>query len=61
MGYATKPKDLGAWIERGHRYALTLPTKTAKSATTRKTTAAQKTTAKKATAAKQGRGRQRID
>ena len=35
-GIVAKPKELGAWIERGHRYALTLPakgtTKTRKSA-----------------------------
>jgi TfoX/Sxy family transcriptional regulator of competence genes len=34
-GIVAKPKELGAWIERGHRYALTLPAK----GTTKKTTA----------------------
>jgi TfoX/Sxy family transcriptional regulator of competence genes len=58
---ATKPKDLSAWIERGHRYALTLPTKAAKAGTARTTAGAKKTTAKMARAAKQGRGRHRID
>ena len=42
-----KPKELGAWIERGHRYGLTLPPKAAK-----KTTAAQKTAATKPAAKK---------
>jgi TfoX/Sxy family transcriptional regulator of competence genes len=37
-----KPKELGAWIERGHRYGLTLP---AKSAT--KTSVGTKQTAKR--------------
>lgn len=36
-----KPKELGSWIERGHRYVLTLPPKGAKK------TAAKKTAAKK--------------
>jgi TfoX/Sxy family transcriptional regulator of competence genes len=40
-----KPKDLRVWIERGHRYGLTLP---AKSAT--KKAAATKTAEKKLTA-----------
>ena len=44
----SKPKELGAWIERGHRYAKTLPAKSA----TKKTAAAKKTTAKKSTARK---------
>ena len=39
----SKPKELGAWIERGHRYAKTLPAKSA----TKKTAAAKKPTAKK--------------
>ena len=43
-----KPKDLGAWIERGHRYGLTLPPKDArKTTTTKKSTTAKKTTATK--------------
>jgi TfoX/Sxy family transcriptional regulator of competence genes len=44
----SKPKELGAWIERGHRYAKTLPAKSA----TKKAGAAKKTTAKKSTARK---------
>jgi TfoX/Sxy family transcriptional regulator of competence genes len=36
-----KPKVLGAWIERGHRYGLTLPAKSAPKKTTRKKTAAR--------------------
>jgi TfoX/Sxy family transcriptional regulator of competence genes len=49
----SKPKDLGAWIDRGHRYALTLP---AKGPT--KTTAAKKTAAaKKIAAAKRPTGK----
>ena len=36
-----KPKELGAWIERGHRYALTLPAKGAKKSTTKKTEGAR--------------------
>ena len=50
-----KPKELGAWIERGHRYGLTLPAKTVakKTATARKTVATKKTAAaKKSTATK---------
>jgi len=44
----SKPKDLGAWIERGHRYALTLPAKSAtKRTTAKKTAAATRPTAKK--------------
>jgi TfoX/Sxy family transcriptional regulator of competence genes len=35
-----KPKELGAWIERGHRYGLTLPAKSATKKTTTKKTAA---------------------
>jgi TfoX/Sxy family transcriptional regulator of competence genes len=46
----TKPNDLGAWIERGHRYALTLSAKgTSKKSTAKKPTTARKTTAKKTT------------
>jgi len=50
-----KPTELGAWIERGHRYALTLPAKgaikikktaTAAKTATAKTAAARKTTAR---------------
>jgi TfoX/Sxy family transcriptional regulator of competence genes len=44
-----KPRELGAWIERGHRYALTLPAKGATKKTTAKTAAARRTTAKKTT------------
>ena len=55
-----KAKDLSAWIARGHRYALTLPAKSAKKGTARKTTATGRTTAKKSVA-KQARGRRRID
>jgi len=45
-----KSKDLGAWIERGHRYALTLPAKSAtKKTTARKTAAAKQPTANKTT------------
>jgi TfoX/Sxy family transcriptional regulator of competence genes len=42
-----EPKELGAWIERGHRYALTLPAKGAAKTTAKKTAAAKKTIAKK--------------
>ena len=43
-----KPKELDEWIERGHRYALTLPNKGAtKKTTTKKTAAAKRMTAKK--------------
>ncbi len=58
---ATKPKDLSAWIERGHRYALTLPAKAAKKGTARRTAAAKQSTAKKTTTAKRARGRRRVD
>jgi TfoX/Sxy family transcriptional regulator of competence genes len=45
-----KPKDLGAWIERGHRHALTLPAKGAtKKTAAKKTAAAKQPTAKKTT------------
>lgn len=44
------PKELGAWIERGHRYALTLPAKgTSKRSAPKATAAAKKAPAKKAT------------
>ena len=43
-----KPKELSAWIERGHRYGLTLPAKS----TAKKTAAAKKSVAAKKTAAK---------
>jgi TfoX/Sxy family transcriptional regulator of competence genes len=46
---AAKPKELGAWIERGHRYALTLPAKSATKKGAAKKTIAKKTTAKKPT------------
>ncbi len=44
------PKALGAWIERGHRYAMTLPVKspTRKSSAGKKTATAKRTTAKNA-------------
>jgi TfoX/Sxy family transcriptional regulator of competence genes len=46
----SKPKELGAWIERGHRYALTLPAKGAtKKSTAKKTAAVKQTTTKKST------------
>jgi TfoX/Sxy family transcriptional regulator of competence genes len=45
----SKPKDLGTWIERGHRYALTLPAKGATQRTTAKKAAAKRTSAKKTT------------
>jgi TfoX/Sxy family transcriptional regulator of competence genes len=44
------PKALGAWIERGHRYALALPAKSAAKHTTPKTreqAAARKTATKR--------------
>jgi TfoX/Sxy family transcriptional regulator of competence genes len=49
-----KPKELGVWIERGHRYATTLPAKgPTKRVATNKTfppkTAPKKATAKKTT------------
>ena len=50
-----KAKDLSAWIARGHRYALTLPAKTAK----KKSTAAKRATAKKTTASKKTTARAR--
>jgi len=43
-----KPKELGAWIERGHRYGLTLPAKS----TAKKTAAVKKNASKKTVAAK---------
>ena len=43
-GIVAKPKELGAWIERGHRHGLTLPAKsTAKKSAVRKRPAARKT------------------
>lgn len=39
---AAQPKELSNWFERGHRYALTLPAKTAMKATAAKKTAATK-------------------
>ena len=49
-----KPKELGAWIERGHRYGLTLPAKSAtkKTTTKKKTATARPTTAQKRAAAR---------
>jgi TfoX/Sxy family transcriptional regulator of competence genes len=44
---AGRPKDLSAWVARGHRYALTLPAKTAKKDTARKTAAAKRTSPKR--------------
>jgi TfoX/Sxy family transcriptional regulator of competence genes len=43
-----KPKDLAAWVERGHRYALTLPAKTAakKSSAANKSVRAKQATTK---------------
>jgi TfoX/Sxy family transcriptional regulator of competence genes len=46
-GIVAKPKELGAWIERGHRYALTLPAKGTTKKTTAKKSAATKQTATK--------------
>jgi TfoX/Sxy family transcriptional regulator of competence genes len=46
-GIVAKPKGLGAWIERGHRYALTLPAKGTTKKTTAKKSAATNQTAKK--------------
>ena len=49
-----KPSELGAWLARGHRYALTLPPKAAKKNTTgtKKATAKNTVTPKKTTAKK---------
>ena len=48
-----KPKELGRWIDRGHRYALTLPAKGAtKKSAAKETTAAKKTRVKKVAARK---------
>jgi TfoX/Sxy family transcriptional regulator of competence genes len=55
-----KSKELGAWIERGHRYALTLPAKNAAEVGSAKRKAAVTTgiTAKKRTLSKRStRGR----
>jgi TfoX/Sxy family transcriptional regulator of competence genes len=41
-----KPNELGAWIERGHRYGITLPAKAPKNAS-KKTTAKKKATRKR--------------
>jgi TfoX/Sxy family transcriptional regulator of competence genes len=47
------PKELGAWIERGHRYGLTLPAKsTATKDAAQKTVAPKKTAARKTKTAK---------
>jgi len=46
-GIAAKPKELGAWIERGHRYAMTLPPKgTTKKTTAKKSAATRQTNAR---------------
>jgi TfoX/Sxy family transcriptional regulator of competence genes len=45
-----KPRELGAWIERGHRYGLTLPAKGTKKDT-------KKTTSKKSAARKTATGK----
>jgi hypothetical protein len=42
-----KPKDLAAWLERGHRYGLTLPAKGTTKKTAAKATVAKKTTTTK--------------
>ena len=42
-----KPKELGAWIERGHRYALALPAKGATKKSTTTVAAAKKAPARK--------------
>jgi len=42
-----KPKELGAWIERAHRYGVTLPPKAAKKTTATKKTVATKPAPKK--------------
>jgi len=54
-----KPKELGAWIERGHRYGLTLPAKSVtKKTTTKKTATARRITSQKRAAARtSARGR----
>ena len=50
-----KPKELAAWVERGHRYALTLPAKSAakKPSVAKKTSAAIKSVRAKQATAKQ--------
>jgi TfoX/Sxy family transcriptional regulator of competence genes len=48
-----KPKELGAWLDRGHRYALTLPAKSgAKKSAVKKTVATKKPGANKSTTRK---------
>jgi TfoX/Sxy family transcriptional regulator of competence genes len=47
-----KPKELVAWIERGHRYALTLPAKSGTRKSGAKKTVARKPVAKKTVASK---------
>jgi TfoX/Sxy family transcriptional regulator of competence genes len=61
-GIVAKPKELGAWIERGHRYAMTLPPKgrtkktpAKKPAATRQTTATKSAVTKRPAARKTGR------
>jgi TfoX/Sxy family transcriptional regulator of competence genes len=46
-GIVVKPMELGAWIERGHRYGLTLPAKGTTKKTAAKKSAVAKQTAKK--------------
>ena len=61
-GIVGKPRELGAWIERGHRYAMTLPAKgttkktpAKKPAATRQTTATKSAVRKRPAARKTGR------
>jgi TfoX/Sxy family transcriptional regulator of competence genes len=50
-----KPQELGAWIERGHRYVSTLPAKSAaKKSVGTKTAGAKRATGKKTKALKGG-------
>ena len=49
---ATTPKALGAWIDRGHRYALALPAKSAAKTRPGPKGGAMRTTAKQATVKK---------
>jgi TfoX/Sxy family transcriptional regulator of competence genes len=46
------PKALGAWIERGHRYALALPAKTTAKQSTTKKAVPKRTTGKQANSKK---------
>ena len=55
------PKALGAWIERGHRYALALPAKTTgQQGSTTKAAGTKRKTGKQTTAKKRLRGRGRL-